>query len=57
MALPLAGLFLAGTAVMAALTMAMGVVTSMITIVTGMFVTSLIGLSTVFMAFWMFILS
>ena len=57
MLLPLAGLFLAGTAVTGALIMTMGVVTSMITVVTGMFMGSLIACSTAFMAFWMFILS
>ncbi len=57
MLLPLAGLLLAGTAVTSALVMAMGAVTSMITVVTGMFITSLIACSTAVMAFWMFILS
>jgi hypothetical protein len=54
---PLAGLLLAGTAVMGTLTMAMGVVISMVTIVTGTLVADLVGISVGFMAFWMFILS
>jgi hypothetical protein len=57
MLLPLAGIFLAGTAVTGALVMAMGAVTSMITVVTGMLMGSLIAVSTGFMALWMFILS
>ena len=57
MALPLAGLFLAGTAVTSALTLAMGAVTTMVTMVTGVFIGSLVACSTAFMAFWLFILS
>jgi hypothetical protein len=57
MLLPLAGLLLAGTAVTSALVMAMGVVTGAVNIATGMFLSSLIAISTIFMALWMLILS
>ena len=57
MLLPLAGLLLAGTAVTSALVMAVGVVTGAVNIVTGMLLSSLIAISTIIMAVWMFILS
>lgn len=57
MLLPLAGLFLAGTAVTSTLTIAMGAVTSMFTIVMGMFIGSLVACSTAFLTFLLIIFS